>query len=339
MPDTNLIAQIADRHRVAWLDDQPVAEPEPNELLIRSRYTLISPGTELAMFNKTHIGFSEEGNSFAKYPFLPGYCAAGEVVEVGSEVRRFEPGDLVYHSGRHARFMRMNPSTQIVCPLPPNIDLRFAPYAHMAQIAATASALCRAPAGADACVVGLGLVGNLAAQILRLRGARVFGIDPVRERCQVARSCGLAAVAATADQAGEALRDCFGTDGADIVVEATGHPAVVAPSLQLTRPKGEAMLLGSTRGKVELDVYNLIHRPGIVVRGAHMVTLPLDNDGSGLPSRRFLIREMLGHIAAGRLEIAPLLTEVIEPRQLQSAYERLNNQPQSTFSIVLDWTG
>jgi len=121
-------------------------------------------------------------------------------------------------------------------------------------------------------------------------------------------------------------------------VEATGHPAAVAPSIALARMRGEVALLGSTRGKVELDVYNQIHRLGRTVRGAHMMVLPLTKDGSGLPDQTSLIREMLHLIERRALRVEPLLTEAMPAPSLQQAYERLNDQPDTYASIILDWT-
>ena len=54
--------------------------PNPDEVLLENVYSIISPGTELAMFTKTHVGFPNPNNKYAKYPFRPGYCAAGRVI-------------------------------------------------------------------------------------------------------------------------------------------------------------------------------------------------------------------------------------------------------------------
>jgi len=334
---TNRIAVIEARRRVAWMDEEPVPDPKAGEVLVRTDYSLISAGTELAMFNQTHIGFSDPSQGYAKYPFRPGYAAAGTVDACGRDVTAFKEGDRVYFHGKHQAHALLDLEKQAVFHLSDGLDSRHAPYARLAQIAATAPSVCDARAGADVCVVGLGLVGNLAAQIYRLRGARVLGVDPVARRCQVAEACGIEAFQGLADDAFSALETAFAKPLADVVVEATGHPAAAAPAIALARRRGEVAFLGSTRGKVELDVYSLIHKPGRILRGAHMMTLPPTKDGSGLPDQASLIREMLHWIERRALLVEPLLTETMPADALQQAYERLDAQPETYASIVLDW--
>ena len=64
----------------------------PSDVLVRNRLSLISAGTELAMFTRTHRGFDEPEFSYAKYPFYPGYAAVGEVLAVGDGVTDLAPG-------------------------------------------------------------------------------------------------------------------------------------------------------------------------------------------------------------------------------------------------------
>jgi NADPH:quinone reductase-like Zn-dependent oxidoreductase len=60
-----------------------------NQVLVATDYSLISPGTELALYTGTHTGLSNPNNSWAKYPFSPGYAIVGRVIAVGSEITEF----------------------------------------------------------------------------------------------------------------------------------------------------------------------------------------------------------------------------------------------------------
>ncbi|HYF48597.1 MAG TPA: hypothetical protein VEJ63_04290, partial [Planctomycetota bacterium] len=53
---------------------------DDSELLLKTRVSLISAGTELAMFTRSHRGFDDPNNRYAKYPFPPGYLNVAEVV-------------------------------------------------------------------------------------------------------------------------------------------------------------------------------------------------------------------------------------------------------------------
>jgi threonine dehydrogenase-like Zn-dependent dehydrogenase len=118
------------------------------------------------------------------------------------------------------------------------------------------------------------------------------------------------------------------------VVEATGHPLAVATALQMTATYGETILLGSTRGKVELDVYKLIHSPCITVRGAHEWP---SSRRAGPDRPRELIKKNLDDIAAGRLIVEPLLTDVLAAKDIETAYRRLCDNPADSLSFVLQW--
>ncbi len=59
-------------------------DPGEGEILVKHLFGLISPGTELAMFTESHVGFKDPDFSYASYPFLPGYTAVGKVLVVGS---------------------------------------------------------------------------------------------------------------------------------------------------------------------------------------------------------------------------------------------------------------
>ena len=83
----------------------------PTDVLIRTHYSLISPGTELACLSGRE--------SWAKLPFIPGYAGCGEVLAVGSEVKDVKVGDLVFSYTKHASIVR---GSTLVIPLPSGLD-------------------------------------------------------------------------------------------------------------------------------------------------------------------------------------------------------------------------
>ena len=164
--------------------------PGPGEVLIRNRYSLISAGTELAMFTETHRGFEEPDFGYAKYPFRPGYAAVGEVLAVGEGVSELAPGARVFHRSRHATHALL--SHDVVLPVPEGVADTHAPFLAMLQIAM--SALRQAPVyfGENVLVIGMGLVGNLCAQLCGLAGAgQVAAADLAAPRLAQAQACGV----------------------------------------------------------------------------------------------------------------------------------------------------
>ena len=164
--------------------------PGPGEVLIRNRYSLISAGTELAMFTRTHRGFDEPDFSYAKYPFYPGYAAVGEVLAVGDGVSDLAPGLRVFHRGRHATYALH--SCDVVLPVPEGVPDSHVPFLSMLQIAL--SSIRQAPVyfGENVLVIGMGLVGNLCAQLCGLAGAgQVAAADLAAPRLAQAQACGV----------------------------------------------------------------------------------------------------------------------------------------------------
>lgn len=85
--------------RKAVLEECPVPEPGPGEVLIENDYTVISAGTEranlIALPNTGTCPGGYSGTEKGGFPFWPGYCGAGRIVKLGREVEAFRPGDRV----------------------------------------------------------------------------------------------------------------------------------------------------------------------------------------------------------------------------------------------------
>ena len=336
----NLRAVFTGPFQIEWICEQiPPDCPKPGELLVRSRYSLISPGTELAVYTGSHVGFGFTGEQKWTYPLSMSYATVGQVDRVGSEISEFEHGDWVFVGAVHPRFVTIDPAKGIVCRVPEETDLRRVPFAALAAVALTALRLSPAQPLQCIAVVGLGLIGNLAAQLYHLAQGKVVGFDPVSTRREVARRCGIDKVLDPKDtDMVEPIRDYGGGDGADIVVEASGSPDAVPLALRLARPRGQVILLGSTRGTVkDLDIYSLVHRPGIVVKGAHSTVFPQFSKEEGVYSRYEGVVQMLELISQSSLRVDPLVTDVVPPKEIGQAYDSLLRQEQDHLGILLDW--
>ncbi|MCC6170056.1 MAG: zinc-binding dehydrogenase [Caldilineaceae bacterium] len=326
--------------QVVLVEEQIAAQAGPGEMLVKCFYSLISAGTELAMYTHTHIGFSDPANTYAKYPFYPGYAAVGRVEAVGSGITDFAPGDVVYYPGHHQRYALIAPDKTTVLPVPQGMPLPHAPLIRMAEIAYTSVLMSSVRAGDTVAVLGLGLVGHLAAQLFQLQGAAVTGVDVVAFRRELASQSGIRPVVDAANQdAVAAVRDVTGGNGAAIVVEATGVPQLVETALEMAREQGEVILLGSTRGPAQVDVYNHIHRRGVTLKGAHGRLVPR-HAPPGEIDQVDVDKQMLAWLYEGRLKVDHLLTERVCPEQgeVQRAYESLLHAKDKTMAILIDWS-
>ncbi len=153
----------------------PVAEPGAGQLLVQAARTLISTGTELTCLS----GRYEPGShwdGWVKYPFQPGYCMAGAVVARGEGATRFLVGDRVATRGPH-QGLAVVPEDQSIA-IPSEVSDDDACWYGMATIAQNAVRRPNPSLGDTVAIIGLGLIGQLLVQYMRLLGARqIFAID------------------------------------------------------------------------------------------------------------------------------------------------------------------
>ena len=337
----NLKVVFTARRSVQW-ERELISECDvgPNRLLIRSQSSLISSGTELAVYTGTHVRFSYTDERRWSYPMCMSYATVGQVQRVGEGTKGFSQKDWVFVDSVHQRYVIADPSKQIVCRLADGMDLRYAPFAALANVSNTALQLSPAGPSDHVVILGLGMVGNLAGQLYRRTGANVIGADLIEARCAIARECGFDQIVNTQEQdLLSVVRNVTGGRGADIVVEATGSPPVVSTALSVARPKGQVILLGSTRGLVpNLDVYSLIHCAGLVVKGAHVNVFPRFRAAGESYNRYDGLAHMVSLIASDQLAIPPLLSDIVPPDGLRDAYEKLISDKATHMGILIDWT-
>ncbi len=317
-----------------------LARPEPGakEFRVHTEWSLISPGTELALYLGTHIGFSDPENTFAEYPLRPGYATVGTIDAVGAEVASsWRLGTRVLAFCSHATWNTLNPDQVMVTALPEGVSPDLACFARLAQIAATATVVLPGRLPESLVILGAGLVGNLCAQAFVNAGfARVYIQDIDPERLALARACGLEVIDGREEAClPQRYAEIFGEAGPDCVVEATGVPALITQAAQLVCRRGTVLLLGSTRGKELFDFYKLVHCKGITITGAHE-TLPPNSAPADEPSRHQLLAIALKQLAQGTLRVKPLVRKRIAPDELPQTYEELS-QGGGAPGVLVRW--
>lgn len=325
------------RQDLAVLEEQTLAEPlQADEILIKNSYSLISPGTELAMYTQSHIAFGDPQVVWARYPYYPGYASVGRVQAVGQQVDTVAVGDTLLYLGPHQAYGVLRQG-DLAVKVAAAMPLEWAPFASLAQIAHTALWVSQAQPGERVAVVGLGLVGNLAAQVFRAFGAAVIGLDLVPFRRDRAARVGIGQALDPGDDLTGAIRAATAGRGADSVVEATGAPEVIGPALRAVRPRGEVILLGSPRGAVTIDVYYDIHRNGAVLKGAHVGLLPRRARDGG-PDRQTIMARMLEMIRRRELVVAPLISDIIQPQAVDHSYQTLLTAKDRSLGVLIQWS-
>jgi 2-desacetyl-2-hydroxyethyl bacteriochlorophyllide A dehydrogenase len=308
---------------------------DDNSILMRTRYSLISPGTELALYTGTHINLNNPNDTFAKYPFYPGYASVGEVVRIGKNVKDLEIGDRVFAVSNHAGYNVVPNSNGAVIKLPNGYSEIKALFARLAAISMTSVIQTDFKIGDRVIIIGLGLIGNLAAQLFSIQGAYSIGVDTIAERIQIAEATKINDTVLSNEDT-DLLTDIYKITNnhmPDIVVEATGNALLADKALKIVRQRGQVVLLGSPRNTLDINIYQDIHRKGIRLTGAHEILQGVDD----LPNRATLLQYMLHLIDRGALSIDPLITHVLPASKAKDAYELLLNKKEITLGVILDW--
>ena len=210
--------QIAQNYRSGELNllDVPLPATRPGGVLVRTQFSLISTGTELMKINESRLSLvgkararpdqvkkvvqsvSQQGlrATYRKVSdrldaYTPlGYSLCGEVVEVGAGAEELAIGQRVACAGNsYAHHAEYNWVPRNLCvPVPDRVASEHAAFTTVGAIAMQGYRQSEARLGETACVIGLGLVGQLLLQLLRAAGVNVVGLDPSIERCRLAGS-------------------------------------------------------------------------------------------------------------------------------------------------------
>ncbi|MCH8292159.1 zinc-binding alcohol dehydrogenase [Candidatus Poribacteria bacterium] len=311
----------------------------PNEILVETKYTYISTGTELANYTGREPRVFQPG-SWCAYPWCSGYANVGIVRATGNGVTRVKLAERVFTYGNHASMIRYNVD-RLVAPVPSNIDPAIAAASRMAGVAATAVIVSEVGNNSWVVVFGLGMVGNLAAQAFHIRGCRVIGVDPVEARRKLAERCGIPyTVGGNAEAVQGRIEEITGGQMGEITVDAVGHSAVVMQALKATASFGQIVILGSPRVSVQGDLTELlsdVHLRWITIRGALEWCLPMYPEVGNRASQFSKQQMIFDWIARGELKIEPLISHRLKPEQIKEAYDGLLNEPQTYTGVLLDW--
>ena len=267
---------------------------------------------------------------------------------MGAEISAVAPGDIVHSWGGHKQYALIDTTRpNAVClKTPAGLPLELAPFTRMVIIAMTALRVSNIELGDFVAVVGLGTVGNFAAQLAGLQGARVIGLDLNAGRVERARACGIPhAFVGDGASVAEEVREITIGEGVSTLIEATGVPSALPPALPLVGRYGEAILLGTPRGVYETDltssVLDYIHLHGqgnITFKGAHEWRYPVARDPFVKHSMERNSEIAMELISSGALKLAPLHTHTLPPAEAPRAYDGLKHAKEEYVGVVFDWT-
>ncbi|MEA5026114.1 MAG: zinc-binding alcohol dehydrogenase [Erysipelotrichaceae bacterium] len=310
---------------------------KPNEAIIETEASLISAGTELSRVFAIKEGFS--------YPVRPGYSAIGRIISKGEGLTDLQVGDHVFYSGPHASVNRYSRSDKTQGPKIFKIPDDMNPYEGslicLGLVAMNGVNATEIKLGDTLAVFGLGTIGMMAALLYQELGARVIAVDPVRQRCALAKELGIREVldCAPAEQI-DALRALTNGRGVDIAVDVTGVSPAIENVILSCGLHGQVVLLGSPRAAYTTNVTNIlnhIHMKMIKVIGAFNNLNPVfEKEGSRICVERDF-KVVCDRIYDKRLDAGKIISHVIKPEEAQEAYHGLMYDKEVYRCVVIDW--
>ena len=189
-------AVILEPHKTG-LREVEISDPTPDQFLVETKVSAISAGTELAVYTGSHQWLKDPSMPDWKFPFRPGYSAAGVVLKVGKNITGLKEGDRVSFPGNHASHELLSTTHERGkwWKLPENLDFEKAAVACISRYGMGASIRAGLTLGRSAAVLGLGIIGQFSLRCLMAAGANpVIGIDAVPMRRKAALAAGADAV-------------------------------------------------------------------------------------------------------------------------------------------------
>ncbi len=310
--------------QVALRDFEPPA-PEAGQIRVKTRYSLISIGTETTILHAKYDPSSHFGRMFSFPQLKTGVQAIATVEEVGHEVDQFAVGDTIFM--RHAHASHWTLAADACSLVAPGLDLKAACWCGLAKTAFRAAHAAPFALGGEVLIIGAGPVGQMALRWAAAAGMRrIVVADVSGKRLGFARRGGATHIF---EGAIEALLE---EGGAPLIVDTTGNAAVFAEALRLLAPLGKLVLLGDTGFPGRQSLTSDMMMKGLTVVATHDHR---DRDGWTQRQIDALFFDLLG---SGRFDASGLITHEFTPEDCAEAYALASDNREDAVGILFDWT-
>lgn len=323
------------KEKVELIEKEQDLSATGRNVRIRTLYTAISAGTERAnLMHETVIGGEYS------YPRYCGYSDVAVVEEVGEEVKSVKVGDRVLCLWSvHQKYMLVDESRLVKINYD-NIPAEQIALFFIAGFPLEGVRKTRLEIGESAMVMGLGILGQMAVQMLKAAGAvPVIAVDFSKKRRDLALSMGAdyAIDPAGANLAAEVKKLTLGK-GVDVCVDVAGNVAATNSALDCMARFGRVSLLGCTRTPGEYDLYQKVHATGLSLIGAHTMARPKLESRPGNWTERDDYNAIQALVAAKRLNFEPLISEIHSPEEAPEVFMRLvNDYGNFPIGVLFDW--
>lgn len=316
------------------IEDREIPKVEGNRVLIRTKRSLVSIGTELTILSGEFPPQSYWAG-YGKYPFVPGYDNIGEVIEVGPDADRNLVGKNVASYSPHAMYVSA-PQNEVTV-IPQGISVDEASFFTIAEIVMNGVRRSQITFGESVVIYGAGILGQLTARICKMAGAMpVIVVDVSDNRLEYLPENIVKINPFKQDVAPEVGRLTKGRM-ADIVFEVTGNQSLIVEELKCLRKLGRFVVLSSPKGPTYIDLHDYCNAPSFTIIGAHNMSHPPDETLNNPWSRRRHVELFYDMLQNRELDVSKLITHKVSYKDAPEIYGQLLKDRTRALGVILVW--
>ncbi len=322
--------------------DIPEPAPGPGQVKVRVQRIGIC-GSDIHVNKGLH--------PFTSYPVVQGHEWSGEITEVGEGVSDFKPGTKVTATpqvvcGQCAPCRRGDynicdslkvkgfqapgcaqdywlTEAEKIIPLPDSFTWEQGAFIEPVSVGCHSTRRAGDLKGKNVAVTGAGPIGNLVAQVARVRGANVMITDTSDYRLEVAKQCG---IENTSNPKQENLKDagrrCFGDNGFNVAFECAGVEPALAAAVDCIEKGGDI---------IAVAVYEEHPRVDMSVVGDRELTII-----GTLMYKKEDFTEAVELVASGQVVLEPMYSEHFPFEQFLDAYKFIDAQGEKSMKVFVD---
>ncbi len=322
--------------REVVVEDHDRPRPGEGEVLIQTRRSLISSGTELTVLSGEFPPQSYWAQ-YGKYPFAAGYANVGVVVELGKGVDPVWRGRRVASFSNHAAFVSVAVSE--LYEIPQAIPDEQATFFAIALIVMNGVRRARLSWGEAVAVYGLGLLGQFCVRCCALSGARpVMGIDVAPARIKLLpQTSAIVPLNSSETDVVARVRELTQERMADVVFEVTGNQNLIPGEFAILKKQGRFVVLSSPRGPSSFDFHDLSNAPSTTIIGAHQMSHPLYETPDNPWTKERNVELFFDLVTHGEIQLAPLISHRVSFSEAPAMYHQLLKDRSQAMGAIIQW--
>jgi 2-desacetyl-2-hydroxyethyl bacteriochlorophyllide A dehydrogenase len=310
-------ALIKPREFKVYEIDKPT--PKPNEILVK---------VEACGVCSSELGIWQNQNLKLEQPLFMGHEVSGVIEEVGRDVDNFSVGDRVTvytNKGGYAEFISVPEEWAIKVADHIPIELALGEPIGCAMNGTKRS---KVEVGDTVVMIGLGFMGGLILQGIKLKGAsKIIAVDPRKESQELAKKLGADIIINPNSEDSESrILELTEERGADVVVESTGYQEPLNLAAKVVKIRGRIVIFGyHQEGPRAVDVQTWNWK-GLDVINAHERDPEVYMEGMKIGVKL---------LNSGHLEMEPLVSHYFSIDQINNAFETAYNKPSGFIKAII----